>query len=99
MHLKSNPGSKASEVTAQLKGALKAYQKGVRCSCGEPIWVIGSSQAGHMCFTCITGEADPIGDYEIREACDKPRAPGYRAPRSWEAPSAAESVADEDVPF
>jgi len=24
-----------------------------------------------MCFTCITGEADPSEDYEIAEACDK----------------------------
>ena len=37
------------------------------CECGEPIWVIGSAVAGHACFTCITGEATPSGDYEIDE--------------------------------
>jgi hypothetical protein len=47
------------------------YQAGARCHCGEPIWVIGSAEAGHACFTCITGEADPSEDYEIAEACHK----------------------------
>lgn len=50
---------------------LADYQAGARCDCGEPIWVIGSAETGHMCFTCITGEADPSEDYEIAEACDK----------------------------
>jgi hypothetical protein len=73
LHLKSNPGEKQADVTARLKSALRAYQAGVRCSCGEPIWVIGSAEAGHMCFTCITGSTDPSDDYEIVEACDKGR--------------------------
>ena len=32
---------------------------------------------GHMCFTCITGEADPDPDldYEIDNACDAAKAP------------------------
>jgi len=74
-HLKSNPGDKKAEVVACLQSALAAYKAGERCSCGEPIRVIGSSQVGHMCFTCITGEADCSDDYEIAEACDKLRAP------------------------
>jgi hypothetical protein len=74
-HLKSNPRDKEAEVVAQLQSVLAAYKAGERCSCGEPIWAIGSSQVGHMCFTCITGEADPSDDYEIDEACDKLRAP------------------------
>jgi hypothetical protein len=81
LHVKSNPGEKESEVTARLQRALKDYQAGVRCSCGEPIWVIGSSEAGNMCFTCITGEAIPDSDYEIEEACDKAHAPGSRKSR------------------
>ena len=76
LHVKSNPGDKAAEVTAQLQGALDAYRAGERCQCGEPIWVLGSSQVGLMCFTCITGEADPSSDYEIAEACNKLNAPG-----------------------
>jgi hypothetical protein len=74
-HLKSNPGDKKAEVVAQIESAVAAYNAGERCSCGEPIWVIGSSQVGHMCFTCITGEADPDHDYEIVEACDNTGAP------------------------
>src|SRR5260370_24182322 len=65
LHLTSNPGEREVEVTAQLKRALRDYQAGIRCSCGEPIWVIGASQVGNMCFTCITGEAWPDDDYEI----------------------------------
>lgn len=75
MFLKDNRGEKAADVTARLQSALDAYKAGARCHCGEPIWVIGSAEAGRDCFTCITGEADPSGDYEIAEACDKPRAP------------------------
>jgi len=75
LHLKSNPGSKEADEVARLQSALTAYKAGRRCSCGQPIWVIGASQAGHMCFTCSTGEADCSEDYEIDEACDKAGAP------------------------
>jgi len=75
LHLKSNRGESAAEVTARLRSALERYKAGARCACGEPIWVIGSAEAGNACFTCITGETDPSGDYEIDEACDKVRRP------------------------
>lgn len=78
MHLKSNPGSDEREETRLLRQALASYQAGRRCHCGEPIWVIGSAQAGASCFKCITGEADPSDDYEIAEACDKLHAPRAR---------------------
>jgi hypothetical protein len=71
--LKSNRGETATEVTARLRAALEAYRAGKLCDCGEPIWVIGSAEVGHACFTCITGEAEPSSDYEIAEACDKHR--------------------------
>ncbi len=71
LHLKKNPGAVAADITARLQSALDAYKAGRRCYCGAPIWVIGSAEAGLSCFTCITGEADPSGDYEIAEACDK----------------------------
>ena len=74
LHLKSNRGEKAADLTARLRFALEAYKAGRRCYCGEPIWVIGSAQTGLMCFTCITGESDPSEDYEIAEACDKASA-------------------------
>ena len=67
--MKSNPGENPASVTASLKGALAAYKRGVTCSCGAPIWVIGSAVSGNACFTCITGEAVPDSDYEIDAAC------------------------------
>jgi hypothetical protein len=71
IHSKSNPGEKKAEVTARLESALARYKAGVRCACGEPIWVVGSSEVGNGCFTCITGERDTSTDYEIAAACDK----------------------------
>ena len=68
LHLKNNPGSKAAEVTPRLRATLQAHLAGQKCQCGEPIWVIGSAEVGHSCFTCITGEAVPDSDYEIDEA-------------------------------
>jgi hypothetical protein len=70
-YVASNPGSKPAEVRERLKAALKDFEAGVRCRCGNPIWVIGSAEVGRACFTCITGEAMPDRDYEIREACIK----------------------------
>lgn len=71
LHLRNNPGVVAADITARLQVALDAHKAGQRCHCGAPIWVIGSAEAGLTCFTCITGESDPSGDYEIAEACDK----------------------------
>ena len=68
-HIAANPSDNRSELTANLKAALKAFKAGAKCSCGNPIWVIGSAVTGHACFTCITGEADASEDFEIDEAC------------------------------
>jgi hypothetical protein len=76
LFLKRNKAEKPAEVTARVQRALRDYRNGIRCSCGEPIWVIGSAEAGNACFTCITGDVDPSEDYEIAEACDKWAAPG-----------------------
>ena len=43
-----------SEIQTGLMTALKDYHAGVKCACGNPIWVIGSALAGNACFTCIT---------------------------------------------
>jgi len=67
-HVKANPGDKEREVIASLERALRDFQRGVRCACGEPIWVIGSSVVGNSCFTCITGSTDNSEDYEVAEA-------------------------------
>lgn len=68
MHVESNKGDSLSEITKELHYQLDAFRRGVKCSCGEPIWVLGSAVAGSACFTCITGEANPNDDYEIDEA-------------------------------
>ena len=69
--VKNNPGEKAAEVTQRLQATLAAHKAGKLCACGEPIWVIGSAEVGHMYFTCITGPTDHSVDYEIAEACDE----------------------------
>ena len=71
LYLKSNPGAGKDDITARLQSALEDYKAGKRCACGASIWVIGSADAGLMCFTCITGSADCSDDYEIAEACEK----------------------------
>lgn len=68
-HLASNPSDDRAEVVANLATALAAFESGAKCSCGEPIWVIGSAFAGNACFTCISGETDSSQDFEIAEAC------------------------------
>ena len=71
LHLKNNPTENKVDLEKQLKNALKGYQKGVKCSCGNDIWVIGSAFVGNGCFTCITGESMPIDDFEIDSAINK----------------------------
>jgi hypothetical protein len=69
LHMKSNPKDMArEEVVSVLRSALTAHNNGAKCHCGNRIWVIGSAFVGSTCFTCITGEAYPDGDYEIDEA-------------------------------
>jgi len=66
-HVRSNPGQTPEELRARLRECVSAALRGERCHCGEPIWAIGSAVAGHACFTCITGQANPSDDYEIDE--------------------------------
>lgn len=70
-HLVSNPSENETDLRKRLNSALTDYQNGVRCSCGNDIWVIGSTAVGNSCFTCITGENSPIDDYEINSAIKK----------------------------
>ena len=83
LHIRSNPGTDRADFLNRLRGALEARRRGVRCRCGENIWVIGSAELGYSCFTCITGEASPDQDYEIAEAVDlQPAQPPRPAKRS-----------------
>ena len=70
-HLKYNPSENEKDLRNRLDSALMAYQNGVRCTCGNDIWVIGSASVGNSCFTCITGESYPTDDYEIDIAVKK----------------------------
>jgi hypothetical protein len=65
-HLHSNPGTDRADLVWRLQDAINAYRKDIRCKCGEPIWIIGSAEAGRGCFSCITSEAIPNNDYEIQ---------------------------------
>jgi len=71
MHLDSNPSENEKELRERLNSALTDYKNGVKCSCGNDIWVIGSASVGNSCFTCITGESQPESDYEIDSAIKK----------------------------
>ena len=71
LHLKSNPSENKNDLEKRLKSALKDYKNGIKCSCGNDIWVIGSAAVGNSCFTCITGESEPTDDYEIESAIKK----------------------------
>ena len=66
-HLRANPGTMRAELIARLRRVLEARRNGVLCECGNPIWVIGSAEAGLRCFTCITGESVPDHDYELED--------------------------------
>ncbi|MHC1706962.1 MAG: hypothetical protein AB9842_05510 [Bacteroidales bacterium] len=71
MYLKNNPSDNEKDLSESLCIALSNYQKGVKCSCGNDIWVIGSASMGNSCFTCITDESYPDNDYEIESAIKK----------------------------
>ncbi len=70
-HLANNPSENKADLIKRLKSALNDYNEGIKCSCGNDIWVIGSASVGNCCFTCITGESYPTDDYEIDSAIKK----------------------------
>lgn len=70
-HLVNNPSEDEKDLKKRLNSALVDFKNGVKCSCGNDIWVIGSAFVGNSCFTCITGESYPDKDYEIDSAIDK----------------------------
>jgi len=64
---KNNKDINREDLIESLKGTLEDKNDGAKCcQCGDPIWAAGSAITGmHMCFTCITLEADDSEDYEI----------------------------------
>ena len=69
-YLRNNKDAQGDSVRVAVEDALAAWRQGVRCACGNPLWVAGSAVAGYGCFTCITGSAEPDGDPEIDVACE-----------------------------
>ena len=67
-HLKVNKDENELDFRKRLREAVDAKKSGRLCDCGNPIWAVGSAVAEHRCFPCITGEADPSGDFESDEA-------------------------------
>jgi hypothetical protein len=84
LHVQANPDVDPSELLTRLRSCVSDSLAGARCSCGAPIWVVGSVSAGYACFTCITGEAFPAEDYEIDQvlaARDEPTSSRLDHPR------------------
>jgi hypothetical protein len=70
-HLENFPNEDERVLRVRLEEALDNYKKGVKCTCGNDIWVIGSVSAWNRCFFCNTGKKHPAGDYEIDDAVEK----------------------------
>lgn len=71
LHLEANPNANKKRLRKNLQEALQAFKDGVKCECGQDIWVIGSTFVGNRCHACITGESFPEDDYEITDAIFK----------------------------
>lgn len=71
MRLSSNPSMKEDELRQRLYQALADFRRGIKCSCGNNIWVLGSAEVGNRCFFCITGKSNPTTEYEIDKALIK----------------------------
>lgn len=67
-HLKNNPEENEIDLRERLNTALADYRAGIKCSCGNDIWVVGSASVGNACYTCITGDSYPDDVYEIESA-------------------------------
>ncbi len=63
----ANPGTNAAKLTESCNAVLEDKRNGAVCQmCGGEIWAAGAAVTGtYLCFSCMTGEADGSGDYEI----------------------------------
>ena len=68
VHLKNNPDEKEAHLRERLQATLVDYKAGIKCSCGNDIWVVGSASVGNACYTCITGNSHSDDVYEIDSA-------------------------------
>lgn len=42
-HLKNNPDENENDLRKRLNDALTDHKKGLKCQCGNDIWMIGSA--------------------------------------------------------
>ena len=96
MHLKNNPTENEPDLRRRLNSALNDFKKGVKCGCGNDIWVIGSASVGNSCFTCITGESYSSDDYEIDSAIRKSKGKQGRRHIDDMDPSKIAGIFDDD---
>lgn len=77
-HLRKNPNDNETKLKMRIDAALDYYKSGLKCPCGNDIWIVGSTTSPFGCFSCITGKDHPRGDYEIDAALDKKDKYGRR---------------------
>jgi hypothetical protein len=65
MHVKANPGADYNQLREDLIHFQQLKTEGMKCACGNAIWIIGSAFSGAGCFTCITNETDCSDDFEV----------------------------------
>lgn len=91
-----HPETKPAQLRERLASALKDYRSGVRCACGNDLWVIGSALGGNGCFTCITGELTGTDVPELEEALKKRKLKDGRRHISEMDPSEIHGIFDDD---
>lgn len=68
--LENSDGFSGEELRHLLSDSLYAFRQGVRCKCGNPLWVIGSAITGEYgCYKCLIGQDSSEAVFEIDEAC------------------------------
>lgn len=53
LHVQANRDEDPRELLTRLRSCVSDALVGARCSCGPPMWVVGSVSAGYACFTSI----------------------------------------------
>ena len=56
-HLKSNPSESETDLRKRLNRALTDYKNGLKCHCGNDIWVIGSASVATVVFLVLQEKA------------------------------------------
>jgi len=50
IHLKNNPNENEKVLRVRIEAALDDYKNGVKCQCGNDIWIVGSASAPFGCY-------------------------------------------------